>query len=108
MVPGVGVVVRICIAGISRGTFICRLFVNILLTNMSTVVSVRVPERLKKEMQKLKDVDWPALVKSAIEERLRRERLKTLWKDIEDLRAKVPPSPDPDFSTRSIRQDRGR
>jgi hypothetical protein len=75
---------------------------------MSTVVSVRLPEKLKREMERLKDVDWPALLKSAIEERLRRERLKTLWKDVEDLRAKVPPSPDPDFSTRAIRQDRGR
>ena len=75
---------------------------------MSSVVSVRVPERLKKEMEKLKDVDWPALLKSAIEERLRREKLRTLWKDVEGLRAKIPSSPDPDFSTRSIRQDRGR
>ncbi len=75
---------------------------------MSSVVSVRVPERLKKEMEKLKDVDWPSLLKSAIEERLRREKLRTVWKDVEELRAKIPSSPEPDFSTRSIRQDRGR
>jgi hypothetical protein len=75
---------------------------------MSTVVSVRVPERLRREMERLKDVDWSALLRSVIEERLKRERLKTLWKDVEDLRAKIPPSPDPGFSTRSIRQDRGR
>jgi predicted metal-dependent peptidase len=75
---------------------------------MSTVVSVRVPKRLRREIQRLKDVDWSALLKSAIEERLKRETLKTMWKDIEDLRAKIFPSPDPDFSTRSIRQDRGR
>ncbi len=75
---------------------------------MSSVVSLRVPERLKKEMEKLKDVDWPALLKSAIEERLRRERLRTLWKNVEGIRAKIPSSPEPDFSTRSIRQDRGR
>ncbi len=75
---------------------------------MSTVVSVRVPERLKKEMEKLKDVDWPALLKAAIEERLRREKLRTLWKDVEKFRVKIPSSPQPDFSTRSIRQDRGR
>jgi hypothetical protein len=75
---------------------------------MSTVVSVRVPERLRREMEKLRDVDWSALLKSAIEERLRRERLKIVWKDVEDIRAKIPPSPDPDFSTKSIRQDRGR
>jgi hypothetical protein len=42
-------------------------------------------------------VDWSALLKSAIEERLKRERLKTLWKDVQDLRAKIPPSPDPDI-----------
>ncbi len=75
---------------------------------MSSVVSVRVPERLKREMEKLKDVDWAALLRSAIEERLRRERLRIVWKDVEGLRAKIPSSPEPDFSTRSIRQDRGR
>jgi hypothetical protein len=75
---------------------------------MSAVVSVRVPERLRREMDRLKDVDWSALLRSAIEERLKRERLKTMWKDVEELSAKIPPSPDPDFSTRSIRQDRGR
>jgi post-segregation antitoxin (ccd killing protein) len=75
---------------------------------MSTVVSVRVPDRLRREMERLKDVNWSALLRSAIEERLRREKLKTLWNDVEDLRAKIPPSPEPDFSTRSIRQDRGR
>jgi len=67
-----------------------------------------VPERLRREMERLKDVDWSALLKSAIEERLKRETLKTMWKDVEELRAKIPPSPDPDFSTKSIRQDRGR
>jgi len=75
---------------------------------MSTVVSVRVPRSLRREMEKLKDVDWSALLKSTIEERLRRERLKRLWKDVEELRAKIPASPEPDFSTKSIRQDRGR
>jgi len=76
--------------------------------DMSTVVSVGIPERLKKGMDKLKQVDWSALLKSALEERLRREKLKTLWKDIEEVKSKIPSSPDPDFSTRSIRQDRGR
>ena len=85
-----------------------RQFVNMSQTHMSTVVSVRVPERLRREMERLRDVDWSALLKSAIEERLKRERLKTFWKDVEELRVKIPPSPDPDFSTRSIRQDRGR
>jgi hypothetical protein len=59
-------------------------------------------------MEKLKDVDWPVLLKSAIEERVRREKLKTLWKDVEKLKANIPSSPDPDFSTGEIRRDRGR
>jgi len=75
---------------------------------MSTVISVRVPEQLRKQMEKLKDVDWPVLLRNAIEERLRREKQKALWKDVERLRAKIPSSPTRDFSTRSIRQDRGR
>jgi negative regulator of sigma E activity len=75
---------------------------------MSQVVSLRVPDELKKEMDRLKDVDWPALLKSAIEDRVKRERLKTLWKDVEKLKAKMPTSPDPDFSTRHIHRDRRR
>ena len=51
------------------------------------------PERLRKEMDELKKIDRPTLLRSAIEERLRRERMRTLWKDVEDLRAKIPASP---------------
>jgi hypothetical protein len=53
-------------------------------------------------------VDWSALLKSTVEERLRRKKLKALWKDIEKVKDSIPSSPDPDFSTRSIRQHRGR
>ena len=69
---------------------------------------MRVPDKLKKEMEKLKDVDWPTLLKSAIEHRVIREKLKIFWKDIEKLKANMPSSPDPDFSTRNLRRDRGR
>jgi hypothetical protein len=75
---------------------------------MSQVVSVRIPDKLKREMERLKDVDWPALLKSTIESRVRREKLKQVWKDTEKLKVHMPPSGDPDFSTTHIRQDRGR
>jgi len=75
---------------------------------MSSVVSVRIPARLRKEMEKMKDVDWPELLRSVIEDRIRREKLRRVWKEVEKLRSRIPASPDPDFSTRVIRQDRGR
>jgi metal-responsive CopG/Arc/MetJ family transcriptional regulator len=34
------------------------------------VITVRLPERLKKEMRKLKGVNWSALVRDAIESRI--------------------------------------
>lgn len=39
------------------------------------VVTIRVPEKLRKEMRKVKSVNWSALIRDAIETRLELERL---------------------------------
>jgi hypothetical protein len=38
------------------------------------LVTVRVPERLRKEMRRLKSVNWSSLLREAIESRLEMER----------------------------------
>lgn len=78
------------------------------IVDMSAVVSVRIPARLKREMEKLKHVDWAELVKATLQDRVAREEARRLWADIEKLRGNIPTSPKADFSTRSIREDRGR
>jgi hypothetical protein len=49
------------------------------------LVTVRVPERLKKEMRKLKSVNWSALLREAIESRIELEH-RTLTRDWEKVR----------------------
>jgi len=49
------------------------------------LVTIRVPERLRKEMRKLKSVNWSALIRDAIETRLELERQRT-GKDRERIR----------------------
>jgi hypothetical protein len=49
------------------------------------LVTIRVPERLKKEMRKVKSINWSALLRDAIETRLELERWTT-QRDQERLR----------------------
>lgn len=76
--------------------------------DMSTVVSIRVPSRLKRDMERMRHIDWAELIRTTLQERVAREQAKRLWIDIEQLKTKIPTSPERDFSTRSIREDRGR
>ncbi len=74
---------------------------------MSDIITIRVSKELKEEMKKV-NINWSQYLRDKIIERLRRERLKKLWSEIEELRKKIPPSPVRDFSVRSIREDRER
>jgi hypothetical protein len=40
-------------------------------------LTVRVPDRLRREMRKLSDINWSAVVRDAIEDRIRIEELGT-------------------------------
>ncbi|MGQ4892109.1 MAG: hypothetical protein ACP6IP_06430 [Candidatus Njordarchaeia archaeon] len=74
---------------------------------MSDVVVIRIPNELKKEMKKIK-INWSEYLREKIRERIRKEKLKQIWDEIEELKKLIPPSPTKDFSTRSIREDRER
>jgi len=92
----------------SRGREKVYILVNISYYEMSTTVSFRIPEKLREEMKKLNHIDWAGWVRESIEERIRRERLRKTWMEIEEIKSRIPMSPEPDFSTRSVREDRGR
>ncbi|MGQ4894231.1 MAG: hypothetical protein ACP6IQ_06415 [Candidatus Njordarchaeia archaeon] len=40
--------------------------------------------------------------------KIRREKLKKIWTEIEALKRRIPPSPQKDFSVKSIQEDRKR
>jgi len=75
---------------------------------MSTTVSFRIPKKLRDGMKKLNHIDWAGWVRRSIEERIQRERLRKTWMEIEEIKSRIPVSPEPDFSTRTVREDRRR
>jgi len=52
------------------------------------IISLRVPEKLKEEMNKI-NVNWSEYLRKAIEDKIRREKMKKIWNEIESLRDKV-------------------
>jgi hypothetical protein len=55
------------------------------------LVTIRVPEKLRREMRKVKSVNWSALIRDAIEARLELERRRTRkdWERIRETNKKV-------------------
>lgn len=71
-------------------------------------ISVRVDERMKKEMERLTQVNWSEVIRIAIKERLDQEKQKNLAKAVlinEKIRKKAPSGYD---SARIIREWRDR
>ncbi len=75
---------------------------------MSVVFSVRIPRKLKEEMEKLKDlVDWRSEIIAFIEERVRMyKRMKTL-QEITRMLEELPETPR-GLAERVVREDRDR
>ncbi len=67
-------------------------------------ISVRVDEKMKKEMEQLKQVNWNEVIRTAIKERLNQEKQKNLAKAVlinEKIRKTAPEGYD---STKVIRE----
>jgi len=75
---------------------------------MSAVLSIRIPKKLKEEMDKLKDiVDWPKEIRAFIEKKIRvYKRIKVL-NEIDRLLEELPPTPK-GLATKLVREDRER
>jgi len=63
-------------------------YVHVLKVRTMAVVTVRVPEETKREMEKLKHVNWSEVMRKAITEEVRRKRMRSAARRIEELRAK--------------------
>jgi len=69
-----------------------------------TVISVRIPEKTKKEMKKAK-INWSEYIREAIEEKIEEERKKQLFSSVDEILKDVPPAPK-GFASKSVRKDR--
>lgn len=57
-------------------------------TKNNVTISIRIPHNLKEEMGKIK-INWSEYIRSAIEDKIREEKLKKLWKEIESVKNEV-------------------
>jgi len=51
-------------------------------------ITVRIPEQLKKDMAKIRDVNWSEILRRAIEQELKRTRMQEASRTIDELKAK--------------------
>ena len=75
---------------------------------MSVVLSIRIPKKLKEEMDKLRDIiDWSKEIRAFIEEKIRiYKRIKVL-NEIDRLLEELPSTPK-GLATKLVREDRER
>ena len=75
---------------------------------MSVVFSVRIPRKLKEEMEKLKDlVDWRSEIVAFIEERVRMYKRMKALQEINRMLEELPETPR-GMAWRIVREDRDR
>jgi len=69
-----------------------------------TVVSVRIPEKTRKEMKQTK-VNWSEYIREAIEKKIEAEKKKQLFSSVDEILKDTPPAPK-GFAAKSVRRDR--
>jgi len=74
---------------------------------MSVVFSIRIPRKLKEEMEKLKDVDWRNEIIAFIEERVRMYKRMKALQEINRMLEELPETPR-GLAERVVREDRDR
>jgi len=74
---------------------------------MSVVFSIRIPRKLKEEMEKLKDVDWRNEIMAFIEERVRMYKRMKALQEINRMLEELPETPR-GLAERVVREDRDR
>ena len=70
----------------------------------STVLGIRIPKRLKEELERLK-INYSEEVRKYLERRVREEKMKMLLEEIEKVRSKTKKI-DENLSAKIIREDR--
>ncbi len=71
---------------------------------MSVVISIRIPKRLKEDLEKL-GINYSETIRNLLEEVVRREKARRLRESMEEVSKKFKPI-DGDLATQFIREDR--
>jgi hypothetical protein len=74
---------------------------------MSVVFSIRIPRKLREEMEKLKDVDWRNEIIAFIEERVRMYKRMKALQEINRMLEELPETPR-GMAGKIVREDRDR
>jgi hypothetical protein len=73
--------------------------------SMSSVYSIRLPKKLKDEIENFADVDWQNETRTFLEERVRKERIKRQVKEAKKNKERMTTTID---AARLVREDRER
>ena len=80
------------------------MFKSVLVIIMSTVIAVRVPKKLKEELDKL-GINYADEIRKFLRERVKREKMKRLLREIRILRKKSPKI-EGNLAAKFVREDR--
>lgn len=73
---------------------------------MSVVLSIRIPKKLKEEMNKLRDVvDWPSEIRTFIEEKVHIYKKIKMLKEVDRILEQLPETPR-GLANRLVKEDR--
>ena len=61
---------------------------NMCVGNKVATITVRVPEEIRREMKKFRHINWSEVIRQAIAEELKREKMRRASQTIDKLRAK--------------------
>ncbi len=75
---------------------------------MSTTISIRIPKELKEAMKKFPHINWSEIVRKAIEEKIREEKIKWALKIMEEISAKAKPKTSSEEIVRRFRNERSK
>jgi predicted DNA-binding protein len=56
---------------------------------MSTVYSIRLPKKLKEQIDNMSEVDWQSETRAFLEQRVRRERIKKQLEEAREIRERM-------------------
>jgi len=75
-------------------------------STVSVVLSIRIPRRLKEEMDRLRDlVNWSEEIRAFLEQRVRMYKRIKVLNEVDKALEKLPPTPQ-GFAASSVRDDR--
>ncbi len=75
---------------------------------MSTTISIRIPKELKESMKKFPHINWSEVVRRAIEEKIREEKIKWALNVMNEISLKAKPAMPTQEIIRRFRDERSK